>query len=167
MDRRRGGLRCDVLSCAVLSCAVNTNFLYLLFEAWDLPQCFLAACSCFKHFINRYKYINIYIDVYTCMYKNMCVCVSVCVCDCLCVSLRVCLCVVCVCDRVGVLCVLKGEEGGCGGGGDGGWVVVVLVVPSAVSLRTAETEQLYQGKRIIGNRARVVLDLFSNLKCSK
>ena len=38
-------------------------------------------------------------------------------------SLCVCLCVgVCVCDRVGVLCVLEGEEGGCGGGGDGGWV---------------------------------------------
>ena len=37
-----------------------------------------------------------------------------------------CLCVgVCVCDRVGVLCVLEGEEGGCGGGGggDGGWVL--------------------------------------------
>ena len=35
----------------------------------------------------------------------------------------VCLCVG-VCDRVGVLCVLEGEEGGCGGGGgDGGWVL--------------------------------------------
>ena len=75
---------------------------------------FLAACSCFKHFINRYKYIiNIYIDMDTCM----------CVCGCLCVSLCVCLCVgVCVCDRVGVLCVCWRERS-------------VFVVPSAVSSR--------------------------------
>ena len=52
-----------------------------------------------------------------------------CLCVCLCVG-------VCVCDRVGVLCVLEGEEGGCGG-----WVGVVFVVPSAVSLTTA-----YEGK---------------------
>ena len=60
------------------------------------------------------------------------------------------------------MCV-EGEEGGCGGGGDGGCVGVVFVVPSAVSLRTAETEQLYQGKpNDWRNRARVALDLFSN-----
>ena len=91
----------------------------------------------------------------------------VCVCGCVCVSLRVCLCVgvgVCVCDRVGVLCVWEGEEGG-SGGGDGGSVGFAFVVPSAVSLRTAETEQFYQGKaNDWRNRARVVLDLFSNLE---
>ena len=82
----------------------------------------------------------------------------------MCVSLRVCLCVgVCVCDRVGVLCVLEGEEGGSGGGGgDGGWVGVVFFVPSAVSLRIAETEQLSGKANDWRNRARVVLDLFSN-----
>ena len=74
----------------------------------------------------------------------------------------VCLCVgVCVCDRVGVLCVLEGEEGGCGGGGDGGWVGVVFVVPSAVSLTTAETEQVYQGKRMIGGIGHVLLSTYS------
>ena len=54
-------------------------------------------------------------------------------------SLCVCLCVgVCVCDRVGVLCVLEGEEGGCGGGGDGGWVggwVLCLSFPPQCPLR--------------------------------
>ena len=57
-------------------------------------------------------------------------CVFVCVCLCVCVV--VCL---CVCDRVGVLCVLEGEEGVV-------LVVVMVGVGSAVSLRTAETEQL-------------------------
>ena len=81
----------------------------------------------------------------------------------MCVFVCVCLCVgVCVCDRVGVLCVLEGEEGGSGGGGDGGRVGVVFVVPSAVSLRTAETEQLSGRANDWRNRARVVLDLFSN-----
>ena len=72
-----------------------------------------------------------------------------------------CLCVgVCVCDRVGVLCVLEGEEGG-SGGGDGGWVGVVFVVPSAVSLKTAETEQLCQGKRVIGGIGHVLFSTYS------
>ena len=60
------------------------------------------------------------------------------------------------------MCVLEGEEGGSGGGGDGGRVGVVFVVPSAVSLRTAETEQLSGRANDWRNRARVVLDLFSN-----
>ena len=81
------------------------------------------------------------------------------------VSLRVCLCVgVCVCDRVGVLCVWEGEEGeegGSGGGGDGGWVGVVFVVRSAVSFRTVETEQLYQGKRMIGGIGHVLFSTYS------
>ena len=39
---------------------------------------------------------------------------------------------------------------------------VVFVVPSAVSLRTAETEQLSGRANDWRDRARVVLDLFSN-----
>ena len=57
------------------------------------------------------------------------------------------------------MCVLEGEEGGSGGGGDGGRVGVVFVVPSAVSLRTAETEQLSGRANDWRNRARVVLKL--------
>ena len=143
MDRRRGGSRCDVLSCAVLCCAVNSIFYICCSKLVTIHNVFLAACSCFKHFINRYKYINIYIDIYTCMYIYMCVCwcAFVCaygvVCVCLCVGVR-------VCDRVGVLCVCWRErrEGVVVVVMVGGWVGVVFVVPSAVSLRTAETEQL-------------------------
>ena len=40
-ERRRGGLRCDMLSCAVLFCAENTFIIsHLLFEGCDLRQCF-------------------------------------------------------------------------------------------------------------------------------
>ena len=87
------------------------------------------------------------------------VCVRLCVCV-WCVFLCVGVCV-CVCDRVGVLCVWEGEEGGSGGGGDGGWVGVVFVVPSAVSLRTAETEQLYQGKRMIRGIGNMLFSIYS------
>ena len=40
----------------------------------------------------------------------------------------------------------------------------MFVVPSAVSLSTAETEQLSGRANDWRDRARVVLDLFSNLK---
>ena len=84
----------------------------------------------------------------------MCACAVVCVCVSVCV---------CVCDRVGVLCVLEGEEGGSGGGGDGGsGCVLCVLIPSAVSFRTAETEQLSGGANDWRDRARVVCDLFSN-----
>ena len=81
-------------------------------------------------------------------------------CLCVCVFVGV---GVCVCDRVGVLCVWEGEEGGIGGGGDGGWVGVVFVVPSAVSLRTAETEQLSQGKRMIGGIRDMLFSTYSQI----
>ena len=101
-------------------------------------------------FINIYMYIYMYMYIYIYIYIYMCVCGCVCVCVCVwCVFLCVGVCV-CVCDRVGVLCVWEGEEGGSGGGGDGGWVVVVFVVPSAVSLRITEAQQLHQVKRMIG-----------------
>ena len=64
-----------------------------------------------------------------------------------------CLCVgVCVCDRVGVLCVLEGEEGGCGGGGggDGGWV-----------LRSVPYDSLSGTANVWRNRARVALSTYS------
>ena len=57
--------------------------------------------------------------------------------------------------------MLEGEEGGCGGAGDGGWVGVVFVVPSAVSLTTAEIEQRYEGKRMIGGIGHVLLSTYS------
>ena len=59
---------------------------------------------------------------------------------------------------VWVCCVCVG---GSGGGGDGGWVGVVFVVPSAVSLRTAETEQFYQGKRMIGGIGNMLFSAYS------
>ena len=62
-----------------------------------------------------------------------------------------------------MLCVWEGEEGGSGGGGDGGWVGVVFVVPSAVSLRTAETQQLHQVKRMIGGIGHVLFSTCSQL----
>ena len=63
---------------------------------------------------HKHIHIYIYIYIYTCMYIY--IYIYMCLwCVCLCVG---------VCDRVGVLCVLEGEEGGCGGGGgDGGWVL--------------------------------------------
>ena len=57
------------------------------------------------------------------------------------------------------VCVLEGEEGGSGGGDGGvGGVGVVFVVPSAVSLRTELSGRANDWK----DRARVVLDLYSN-----
>ena len=64
-----------------------------------------------------------------------------------------CVCV-CVCDRVGVLCVLEGEEGGSGGGGDGGggWVLCLSFPPQCPSgqlrLNSFQVERMIEG---IGN----------------
>ena len=102
------------LCCAVLYCSKLVTF----------HNVFLAACSCFKHFI--------YIHKCMCICEYMCVCVCVCVCVC-----AFCVCVfvlvgVCVCDRVGVVW--------CGGEEREGVVVVVvmvggvIVVPSALSV---------------------------------
>ena len=69
-------------------------------------------------------------------------------------SVCVCLCVgVCVCDRVGVLCVLEGEEGGSGGGGDGGGGWVLRSVPHDLM---RESECLEESGTCCS------LDLFSN-----
>ena len=123
--KREEGVDKAATCCHALCCPSAVDiyiYTYLLFEGCDLLQCFFATCSCFKHFI----YINIYIDIYTCMCIYMCVCVCVCVCVCgLCVCLCVCVsvlvlvyvfvtvwCVWCVlrCGVVwvscGVLCVL-------------------------------------------------------------
>ena len=80
-----------------------------------------------------------------------------------CVFLCVGVCV-CVFDRVGVLCVWEGEEGG-SGGGDGGWMGVVFVVPSRSVPQDNWSSTASSGKaNDWRNRARVVLNLFSNLK---
>ena len=117
MDRRRGGLRCDVLCC-------EHSFLYLLFEASDFPQCFfllhVAVSSTSFTFTN------------TCTYTNTCACVCVCVCAfCVCVFVLV---LVFVFVIVWVCCVVwEGEERGSGGGGDGGWVVCLSFPPQCPS----------------------------------
>ena len=157
-EKREGGVDYAATCCHALCCPVLWIYLniytYLLFEGCDLLQCFLATCSCFKHFINIniYIYINIYIDIYTCMciYMRVCVCVCVYVCGCLCVCLCVCVsvlvyvfvtvcCVWCValwCGVVscGVLCVLVCV----------GVCVSARSTLSAVSLKISEIEQLYQ-----------------------
>ena len=109
-----------MLSCAVLSCAVD-NYIYMLFEGHDLPQRFsllhvaVSSTSFTFTFSNTSTYTYTY--TYTCTYTCACVCACACALVCLCVwcafhCVDVC---VCVCDRVGVLCVWEGEEGGSGG----------------------------------------------------
>ena len=132
-ERRRCGLRCNVLSCAVLSCAVDIYIYIFIYcsEAVTFYNVFFATCSCFKHFIN----INIFINIHTCKYIFMCV--------------------VCV-----FVCVWEGEEERRRGGGVvvvGGWVLCFSqLIPSAVSLSMNGNANDWR------TLEHVVLDLFSN-----
>ena len=125
---------------------------------------FLAACSCFKYFINRYKYMNIYIDIYACMYICMCVCVClcVCVCGCLCVCLCVCVFVLvfvfvivyvcCVCwreRREGVVVVVM----------VGGWVLCLSFPPQCPSGQLKLNS--FQVERMIGGIGHVLFSICS------
>ena len=65
--------------------------------------------------------------------------------------------VVCCCCCVGVVCVL------CVGGGGGRDTnrTIWLLVPSEVSLRRAETEQLYQARQLIRGIGHVLFSTYS------
>ena len=67
-------------------------------------------------------------------------------------SLCVFVCVCCVCDRVGVLCVLEGEEGGSDCDGGSGWVLCLSFPPQCPSgqlkLNSFQVERMIEG---IGN----------------
>ena len=177
-ERRRCGLRCNVLSRAVLSCDVY-HYIKILFECCDFLQ-FFATCGCFKHFKNVYKKINIFIDKYTCMYRYMCVlCAFVCV---LCV-------IVCVCGEAWRLSLALFPSSSLSLSLSRSFFSLIFfshllllwrllakltftsfgllerVDRPLVSLRTAETEQLYQIKRMFGGFGKMFLDLFSNWKC--
>ena len=136
--------------CHALCCGLYIYvYIYMLFEACDLQQSFhfLLRVAVFKHFINIYKYINIYIDMYSCMCVFVCVRVCVCVC-------------VCVCDRVGVLCVLEGEEGGSGGGdGGSGWVLCLSFLPQCPSGQPKLNS--FQVERMIGGIGHVLFSTCS------
>ena len=121
MDRRRGGLRCDVLSCAVLSCAVKN----MLFEGCDLPHWF-HVCFTKKSdadiFLHLHVHVRVRVRVRLCLFA-----VFVC-------------CVVCVCSVVSLTCKSfdrLGERGR------------IQLIPSSVSLKITETEQLYRAKQMI------------------
>ena len=68
---------------------------------------------------------------------------------------------VCVCDRVGVLCVWEGEEGGSGGGGDGGggWVLCLSFPPQCPSGQLKLNS--FQVERMIGGIGHVLLSTCS------
>ena len=144
-----------VTRCAVMCCGYFYIYIFMLFEGCDLPQCFsllhvAVSSTSFTHtFSNTYTYTYIYthIQIQKHLFIHLHLRVRVCVCFCVLVF-------VCVYVIVWVCCV-----GGSGGGG--GWVGVVFVVPSAVSLSTAETEQLYQGKRMIGGIGHVLFSTYS------
>ena len=81
------------------------------------------------------------------MYMYMCVCVCVCVCVSFSLLLR----------------VVAVAVAGCGGGGTEGGdkPTQSQLIPSAVSLRIAETEQLYQAQRMFVGIGNVLLSTYS------
>ena len=102
---------------------------------------------------------------------SLCLCVSVfpsvslCLCLCLSVSVSVCVCI-CLCLCL-CLCVLH-VVCCCGGGGrEGGRRrgktnrTVWLLIPARASLKIAETEQLYQVKRMIGGIGDMLFSICS------
>ena len=74
---------------------------------------------------------------------GFCLCLSVSVSVCLCVCVCLCLCVLCV------VVVVVVEEGGERRTGETNRTIWLLT-PAKVSLKIAETEQLYQARRMIG-----------------
>ena len=79
-------------------------------------------------------------------------------CLCISVSLSLCLCVFCV---VVVVVVVVVEEGGEEEKGEETNRTIWLLIPAKVSLKNAETEQLYQVKRMIGGIGDMVLSIYS------
>ena len=100
--------------------------------------------------------LHLHLHIFMHMYMYMCVCVCVCVC----VRVRVCGACACACACLFLCyCVLlllplrvveEGEEGG-------DKPKQLQLIPSAVSLRIAETEQLYQAQRMFGGIGNVLL----------
>ena len=97
-----------------------------------------------------YMYMYMYMYMYVFMYRYMCVCVS------LSLFLRavpdaVAGCCGCKCDVVVVEEERREETNR----------TMSQLIPSAVSLRIAETEQLYQAQRMIGGICNVLLTTYS------
>ena len=90
-------------------------------------------------YIYSYIYIYIHIYIYTFTYTYTCVCVCVCVC----VLVFVCVFVCCVTDvQIVRYTWRKGR--------------ISQLIPSSVSHRITETEQLYQAKQMIGALGNVL-----------
>ena len=95
-------------------------------------------------------HIHVRVRVRLCVRMRLSVCVSVCV---------------CVCDRVGVLCVLEGEEGGSGGDGDGGggWVLCLSFPPQCPSgqlkLNSFQVERILEGSGTCCSRPILKLEI--------
>ena len=111
-ERRRSGLRCDMLSCAVLSCSViiyiyihiccskavtfhNVFFFTLLFQALHLH--IQIQIQIHIH-IHRHIHAHAHIHVHVRVRVRLCACVFVCACLCgVCVCACDCVCCVYVC----------------------------------------------------------------------
>ena len=127
---------------------------------WKVINIYMCAYTCiFIHIhihvhIYIYTYIHIYIYMYMYRYMYRCMCV------CVCVSLSFFLRAVVVAVAGCCCCVLwllwwrreRREETN---------QTMSQLIPSAVSLRFAETEQLYQAQRMIGGIGNVLLSTYS------
>ena len=84
------------------------------------------------------------------LFLSLCLCVSLCVSVC---------CVLCVCVVVVVVVVMVVEEGG--REEKGRKRTMWLLIPAKVSLNIAQTEQLYQVKRMIGGIGDMLFSIHS------
>ena len=145
---------CSVLCCVAVCCSVLCVVLcccVVVVVVWCVCGV-VCGCVC-----------GVCVGVCGCVCGGCVVCV-VCVCGvlccvvlcvlCVCVCYVVCVVCVCVVCVVCVVCCCDGRGGGCGGGGGRrkGETnrTISQLTPAKVSFKIAETEQLYQVKRMIG-----------------